>query len=371
MSVVASIHTVSTDDRTYQVVDDLTVSRQALLTGRAIDAAGGPVLSEPVTVTGLVRSAPSDTNRFGAVTGRGGTFALTGRPATVFPGLTATAFDVDVTVTGPGYLTTDVAVHIPAGSALPVPLGDVALHRPGVRLVGQVTRRVGVNIQPVGAVDVVVISPDGLVSLDVPLNFQHSPGDVVTAGTIAPAGAALTLSGVARQGDSQLALATRTGLVVGATLAIGSGSTLEYVVVEGIEGAANLARPGTVRLCAALFFDHPTDAGPVQRVTFTDLPMAQPLTIESPRDGVLLRLAPPSPFPDGAVVRIDAVDPSRKEYRVLRLPRATTDADGRYAVGPVGTALTLGVQVIPPALPQVNHVLRFDRPEDVLDLRVP
>jgi hypothetical protein len=371
VSGIVSPHIVSTDDRTYRVVDDLTVMRQALLTGWATDASGGPVLSEAVTVTGLVRAAPSDVARFGTATGRGGAFALTGRPAAVFPGLATTAFDVDVAVSAPGYLTTEVPVHIPAGTALPFSLGDVPLCRPAVRLVGRVTRLVGVSAQPVSGVAVVVVSPDGLISLQAPLNFPHAPGDLVTAGTSPPVGAPMPLSNVARRGDTELALLDRSSLIVGAVLVIGSGPTLEHVVVAAIEGAANLARPGTARLRGALRFDHPTESGPVQRVAFAPLPMSQALELQSAREGVLLRLVPPSPFPDGAVVRIGAVDPTRIEYRIVRLPRATTDTDGRFAIGAVGTALTLGVQVIPPALPPVTHVVRFDRPDNVLDLRVP
>ncbi|WP_137148787.1 hypothetical protein [Mycolicibacterium sp. CR10] len=366
---VASPHTVSTDTRTYGVVDDLAVTRQALLTGRATDAAGGPTPLEAVTVTGVVTAAPTDTRRFGTAAGRGGTFALTGRPASVFPELATTAFDVEVGVSAPGYLTTEVAVHIPAGTGLPVSLGDVALHRPGVRLVGRVTRIVAGNVAPVAGAVVGVVAPAGLIGLTAPMNFPHAPGDLVTAGAIAVAGPPLPLATGARRGDTVLKLLDRSGVVVGARLMIGSGPTLEYVVTDAVHGAANLARPGSVTLRGGLRFDHP--AGSAQRVAFTASAANATVSIGSPREATLLRLTPPVPFADGDVVRIQAANPARVEYRVVRLPRDVTDADGRYAVGCVGTALTLDVQVVPPGGPPVACVLRFDRPDNVLDLHLP
>jgi hypothetical protein len=151
---------------------------------------------------------------------------------------------------------------------------------------------------------------------------------------------------------------------------LGTGAWREYAVIDHLEGPLDLTRQGRAVLNAALVFDH--QAGSLA------VPVAPPgpplsgtqLSLDAfEGDEVLLTLAPGA-LTDGAPVQIADANPSLVEWRVARLPVATTDASGFYAMGPLARTAQLTLHVVTPGgSTDVTCVLDYGHLENVCDVR--
>jgi hypothetical protein len=371
--------------QTYLVVDDLTITYQALVVGQAVDELTGRPPIGPVRVRTTLRLAgsadPLDDGRLLPVAGDGGSFALAGVAAEAFPSLASTGYQVDLAVTADGYLTSADVVDVPAGTTqFPRPPRRVELRRPAVRLAGRVMKRTGTPSKPVAAT-VQVTAPAGLVGLGRPLAFTHravtptTPAAPVLPVNLQPVGADLDLLEDAAAGATRLRLGARTGLgTAGTVVQLGTGSEAEYAVADALEPPAGPGRPGPVRLRAPLRRRHRLGT-PVRRATVTPLGAGTTLARDAfPEDEVAF-LQNTAVFTAPATVQVGTG--AQAEYLLL-VPARSTATAGHYRLGPVGRATTLTVSATGPdpdnpAIPlsgTAQHVVDYGRPDGRLDLRI-
>jgi len=143
----------------------------------------------------------------------------------------------------------------------------------------------------------------------------------------------------------------------------------EYVIVESLDGPADLARPGAVQLRTPVAYRHPATAGSAQRVTAGGPGPSTALTRDAlPEDRVAFA-ADPGVLASDQTVLIDDADPRPPEYVVVRLPQAATDANGYYLLGPVGRVSTVKVSVTPPGADS-THIVVYDETDNIVNLRV-
>lgn len=357
---------------TYAVIVDLTATFQAFITGRAVDELDGNPPEVPVALAAALRGiragAPGEETRFALKTGQDGAFAVSGDPARALPNHATTAYTVDVTVRADGYLPAPLAVAVPAGSSFPLAPITASLHRPAVMLKGRVT---DANGAPLSAAQVTITDPPGLAGLQWPLDFEHAPATPVTAVTLTPAGPALTLTDPAFAGDASLRLAQRLNLAAGAPIQLGTGPQSEYAVVDHLEGPATLSRPGRAVLRAPLHADYAAGAG--VRPLNGAAGAATPISLEAvPGDAVLI-FAAATTLSTGDAIEITDADPTRVEYRLAVMPRATTDAQGFYRMGPVARTAAPNLHVVAAAHAPVDvtWLVDYGRLENVRNVRVP
>lgn len=367
--------TVLAGERSFAVVPDATRTFDALIVGRAVDELTGRPPLGPARVAARLRGvspeAPEEGRRFAASGGRGGTFALSGRPAEAFPDLDLNPHTVDLVVTAPGYLDTPVAVPVPQGAAFPLPAVSVPLRRDAVTLKGRVTT--GVPAAPVAGAQVELVAPPGLVGFQAPLAFRHPAATGVTPTPLAPTGANLELSDDVHPGARRAPLERRAGLAVDSIVRFGSGARAEFAILAAIEGPADLSRPGAVLLRAGLRFAHRRDDGPARRVAPGAPGAPAQLSGDAFAGDRVAAVDYAGLLPDGGPVLLDDPEPSRREYLTVRRAAAQTDANGDYRIAPVGRAAALTVRVVPPlgpAPPDVNHIVSYENRENVLNLRV-
>jgi hypothetical protein len=369
-------------DRTYLVVEDRTLTYQALVVGQAVDELTGRPPAGPVRVRVTLRLAgsavPLGDGRLAPVAGDGGGFALAGVAGDVF--LAGNAYEVDLSVTAEGYLTSSAVVAVPAGTTqFPRPGVRVELRRPAVRLAGRVMKRRSTTPKPVAAT-VQVIAPAGLVGLGRPLAFTHraaTPAAPVVPVAIQPLGADLRLLEDAVAGATRLRLGDRTGLgVAGTVVQLGLGPEAEYAVVDALEPPAGPGRSGPVRLRAPLARRHrPGTPTPVRRATVTTLGAGTALARDAFAGDEVAFLQSATAFAAPATVQVGTG--AEAEYLPLVPTRATTSA-GSYRLGPVGraTSLTVSAAGPDPDNPMVQlsgtaeHVVDYARPDGRLDLRI-
>jgi hypothetical protein len=90
-----------------------------------------------------------------------------------------------------------------------------------------------------------------------PIELQNCPYTIYTAAGAFPAGTNTTLSGSQVQGVSALTVASGSGgVIAGATLQVGNGTNLEYVVVNTIANAGGTAGSSTITTTTPFLYDH-------------------------------------------------------------------------------------------------------------------
>src|SRR5262249_43059711 len=125
--LVSGGYVIEGDGLLYRVVDDLTISYQAIFTASLVDeTTGGPIISEPVLGTDL----PGLSLRV-AQDGLTGGAAYVGQ---VFPKLATTAYNFVVQISAEGYRDATLTVSVPITAAFPLATGPVIMRRLPVRL---------------------------------------------------------------------------------------------------------------------------------------------------------------------------------------------------------------------------------------------
>lgn len=362
-------------DLTVTVADEARLGFLALITGRVVDDLATPALDLPkpgpaqivARLRGVDPTGPGEDRRFSIIAGAGGLFGVAAENDWALAQLTAVAHIVDLTIGAPGFLPVTRSVNIPAGAAFPIPLPDIRLRRPAVRLRGRLMSTGGPVPVPLPGRTVAVTAPAGLTGFHTPTGWAHTAGTPIVPLTVTLVGPDLALRGDVFPGDTQLRLGRRTNLAVGSLIHLGTVDD-DLVRVAALTGPATLTDPGTAVLATPITRVHRAGA-PAQRATVVASgPSAT--TITGTDAAALITLVDhPERLPDGTACRIDDADPTRVEYRSTHAPSATTDAAGYYRTGPVGAARTATVTVTPSAPPvAVTVVLRYDQPDNVLNL---
>lgn len=367
-----SPHTVQAGAATYQVVDDLTVTFQVFIAGRAVNELDGNPPEEPVTISatlrGITAGAPGEDRRFALMSGQDGAFAVSGDAARAFPHLATTSYMVDVTASAAGFLPAPLAVAVPAASSFPLPRVTANMHRPAVFLGGRITNAGGA---PLAAAQVAVTDPPGLVGTQWPLDFEHAPATPVSPAALSPLGPPLMLIDPAFALDTGLHLEQRLNLASGVPVQLGSGLYREYAVIDHLEGPASLSRPGRAVLRAPLHAGYP--AGVTVQPLGSVAGPGSGISLEAvPGDQVLMFAAATS-LATGDAIQVADADPIKVEYRVAVLPTATSDSQGFYRLGPVSRTAGPTLHVAAPAHSpiDVTWLVDYGRLENVRNVRVP
>jgi hypothetical protein len=364
-------YTVSHDDRVplgrrlgslvhARVIDELT--REPVEQGLVVEPAGSG-LATPAAERGAKPRVAA-----------GGLVGIVGNPSRVLPRLSAAAYELGLSVRGPGYVSQRVTGTIgpvatfPA-TFTPLDLGDLTLHREPVVIHGRtVRRRNGADPVTVPPTDVVplagttitvtgiwrtmpqanVVAPPlapDLVALEPPVYAPRTTalGVVHTIGLAPVVGADKTLELDVRAGDTRLRLSDRDGLAATNVLAIDEANAdrTEAVRVTAVAGAISPLQPATVTLAFPLA--HPHRRGTVARRINAAGPGADvPFAVDAIAGDTTVFVAAAG-FAHGVAVEV-AGGPAGPEYHRLLRYEAVSDADGHFRLPPLGRVAQVAVQ---------------------------
>jgi hypothetical protein len=349
--------TVHAGRRTYAVGTDTTLVLQAIIEGRAVDEVTG---RRPTGELELRVSTP------GAVVKvmPNGAFGASADIERILPDHELSAHVVDLVLECDGYGPATMAVTVPAASALPVQVGDVALRPLPVRVQGRVVRS-STDTTPAPDARVRLIDTPGqhLASLRSPLSGVHAIGTPVRVRDLSPSGASRALARAAEPGDDVLRLDAVAGLVQGTLLALDWPRRQEYARVTAVAGGDS-----TVTLARLLARGYAV--GTEVRAVTLGVP-APPPTATLARDvdagdGLILLDAG---LPSSAIdVEIGPSGAASAEYRRVG---AHADAGGFYALHGVGGVETVSVVAHDPGSaaqgPVVAHALRYGRGPNIVN----
>lgn len=317
---------ISTGDRLYTVVHDLTTTFELLLVVRVEDALTGELVPNPIAIGPdrsalLVKSEAS------------GYVVIAADVDLAFPRLAVDAYDFEVRIRALGYREVALPVHLPAATSLPMPAVTVTLRRVPVRVQGRVVRAAGDHDPIAGAR--VTIQADDVLALHTPLSHDHLAGAAVRACALNPAGAIKQLTAAVAAGETRLPLSDRLALAPGDVLRLGPPHRLELALIDSLApDPPNPALPGEVTLRTPLRRTLPAGAE-VEEVT--PAPGAAATTLAravQTGEGVLALAAPLA----ADSVRLEAAASPDVEYHVIG---ALTDAEGYYRLDGIGiTAAT-------------------------------
>ena len=173
---------LTTNQRTYTLVDDLTDIFQVVMTGRVLSAEW----NTPLSAFQIDVDRPDIfVNLFPT-----GYFALAGKIAQLFPELDTQAYVLQITLNAPGHESASAAVAIPIGSTFPLAEQLFSLNYSPVRIQGRVT--LVSSAAPVINASVTVAEAN-LATLRAPTRFAHSNGTQVNSGALNASGALRTV----------------------------------------------------------------------------------------------------------------------------------------------------------------------------------
>ncbi len=356
--IVAGQHQVSANGDVYTVVDDCTISYQAIITGALTDEVFGDFTEPEFTVT---VSLPGLNPR--AATN--GLYVVAGYPEQAFPQLNSTSYPLTLGFTAPGFRPATLPVTVPMNATFPVPAGPLALRRLPVRIQGRVvtdtlprTPVAGALVHSLDNPHAPSIHPTVLRS---PLYFPHASAAPVQAAALTAAGNS-TLASAAPAATQVLNLNGRASLAPGALVRLSSaaGVVVEYGVVDHLGPGAPAA--GQVFLTNPLNRSYPTGTPADFFTTAPTGPSGALLTDADAGDGVLLA----NLLFSGVTLAVDAGAPT-VEYHELG---ALTDSNGFYSLDGIGRVQDLVLQVNSSATAIVDWYLEYENAINLVDFRI-
>jgi hypothetical protein len=355
---LATAHQVKANGLLYTVVDDCTISYQAVVTGEVTDEIFGDFREPGLTVS---VSRPDLRPK----TSTDGLYAVAGYPAQAFPDLSTTSYPLTLTVGAAGFRTVTLPMTIPMNATFPVPAPPAALRRLPIRIQGRVVKD-AIPHNPVGGV-LVQSQPNPstpttfVTALRSPLYFPHTSGASVQAVSLTSAGSAV-LSTAAAAGSNVLNVSTRSGLAPGVLVQLSTPSLelLEYGVVDSL-GPGPLASPGQVFLASPLNRSY-ANAGAVSFFSASPAaPAANLLTDADAGDGVLVATRPFT----GTTLVADA-GALNVEYHEIG---ALTGSDGFYGFDGMGRVQDIVLKA--GASPKtVDWFIQYEQPINFVDFRI-
>lgn len=362
MSVISQIQLESL---LYTVAEDETVMRRGLISGMVRDETTGENLRTDFTVI-ITRS-----DVYVRTTGDG-FYGITGFAERLFPALTTTSYDFDLTVRARGYREAPLTVHIPQNATLPVNAPVLELKRVPVRLQGRVVEDDSSRNPIPGARVITTGGPSAAertVALRSALYFSHRAGVEVRECQLTPTGSLKRLAARANAGERAITLNNRSGLAASDVVSVGVDQDVEFVVIRSLEPLpADPNQPGRVTLQNPLNRSFPEDAA-VRKVTpgFPLGGVVRQLTRESEGgDGLLLV--------DGDL-NVNAVEvadpvPDKIEYHAVG---ALADADGFYRLDGVARVRSLDLDASAAGfttLSKKNEAVKYEQPINVVNFRL-
>jgi hypothetical protein len=337
----------------------------AIVKARLVDELTGKPVSLPITVEPAGTAFDNARTRAGVNprAAEGGVVGLVGVPTRALPLLGLNVYEIGVTVHASGYLSrTEMQnvgpVPLFPGVYAPTDLGDLAMHRTPVQLVGRAVLRGAAGDTPLPAVTVRIggiwrtaptltvsppASPPDLVAIDAPLYTARSVGASLRM-------VALTPDLVNPKRLEQPAVAGATTVELSDRVAIAAPNVLgidvadpdraEWVVIKSIVGATSAALPATVTLEHPLARTHAAGA-PAHGITVGGPTTSRALGVAAIRGDTTLFTTALGALAPGTVEVDDGVAPP--EYHRLARYETTSDADGQWRLPPLARVAQLTV----------------------------
>ncbi|MGI9393736.1 MAG: hypothetical protein ACR2OY_03750 [Boseongicola sp.] len=304
-----------------------------------------------------------------------GVVGLTGNPARRLTDLANAPFDIDTTLSAPGYISRTLTSTIgPFNTGLGDPadfpdffvavdLGDIMLHRSPVHITGRVMRETGATRTPLGGTDIRITEiwrsepgpdddpttldePPDILSLSPGLYRDRSLATNTFADRQIDVGAAQkTLLAPADLGETVVQLSDRVGLVVGELLALDAGAPAiqEFIEITAIEGGLSPDEPARVTLAYPI--------ARARRIGDVAAPASVALGVGAAanplRDGLvgdrtthLNVIHPTVPVLGTIEIAGDGVT----EYQTATQYQATTTADGSYRLPALSRVARLTIE---------------------------
>lgn len=326
---------ITTGERAYDVVFDVTLERRALIVATVVDAVTGLAPHAPVRVAVDRRNAAVHI-------GSNGRIAISGRPAQAVPD-PAKSYSFTLTIAAKRYRPATVIATVPPQPSFPIELSPIALQPLPVRLEGRVMREL--DRTPATQTAITTVPTDKLLLLRRPAYRAYASGTTVDIVALT-AGTPLTLTQAAPAGALRFTLDDVANLAANGVLRF---DDREYGVIDTIDATAK-----RVTLQHALHSSYP--AGTAVTPMTAGAPTA---TTTSRRD----------------VARGDALlpvgDPTSGDTVVFGTPPeyhdlgARTDADGYFSIDGVGGERTLAL-----VTGNQTTVVTIDSSKDVNPVRI-
>lgn len=352
-------HQVKANGLLYTVVDDCTISYQAVVTGQVTDEIFGDFLEAGLTVTVSWHGLQSKTSTDGL-------YALAGYPAQAFPQLSSTSYPLTLTLAAPGFRPLTVQVTIPVNATFPVPAPAAALRRLPVRIQGRVVTD-AIPHTPVGGVLIHSLpnpsTPTTFVTaLRSPLYFSHAGGAAVEAVTLTPIGTA-ALNANASTGARVLNLSTRSGLAPGVLVQLSTPTAelVEYGLVDSL-GPGAPASAGDVFLTNPLNRSYPKTGTVSFFAAALTGPVASLLSDADVGDGVLVA----TQLFAGPTLVVDVGSPTAEYHEI----GALTGSDGFYGFDGMGRVQDILLQANSSPKAVVDWFIEFDQAINLVDFRI-
>jgi hypothetical protein len=368
VSVVRQTYTEG--GRTYVVSPDerLRVSclAQAIISARLEDE---NTLRPPSTIP-FARTTVPKVQAKATPDGIGG---ISGVPEIAFPALRVQAYDLDLNLGAPRYLSIERNMTLGPQPAFPdvftpIDLGVLRLHRVATVLRGRVTQAVGVDKAPVAGATVtvngiwrtappanVVVPPDApnIVSLQPGAYFERpaAAGQIRSRGLAPVAGDSRTLLQDLPVDSVAAQVSNRQGIAAGTVLEIEptDPSRAEFLTVNSVITTSPADQPATVTLDYGPRLDHRIGAE-LRRVTPQAPGIDNALIADTvPGDACVLAAALVG-MVAGTTVEIHGGGSPAEFHRVF-LFAATADADGFYRLPPLNRVAQVRIRVDDGATP--------------------
>jgi len=298
-------HTI-VGDRLYTVVDDITSSYRAVITGALIDENTGQPLDVVATLSGGLPGMLMRVTDGSLIVGAANTDL-------VLPKLASTPYSFSVLINAPGYRPTTLPITIPAGSLLPFPAPTVRMRPVGIRFQGRVVK--ARDRSPVPNATIAIKNTSNLL-LRTPVRFAHNLGVTVNAVALSNTGPARQVKEDIGRGATRVILDNNGALAPGAHLQFSTNIAAEIYEVGAVGPDA-----GEVQIVGGLASTF-TAGTPVQAVN-ASAPTASANLLRScdPGDGVLIV---------SAALTNHAIEISDGTQSELHWLNALSDANGYY-----------------------------------------
>jgi hypothetical protein len=333
---------------TYLVVDDLTLSFPALMTGLVQDEVAGTPLAQQFT-------AEADRPGTASKIAGDGLYAVAGFVEKVFPDIATLPYNVTLTIKANGYRDNSVVVNVPINAAFPVQAPIVLLRPLPVRIQGRVVKEK--DRTPIAGALVSTTTPK-VVLLRTPTYFAHAKNVTIRARPLNPTGGAKQLAADAHAGSLALKLNSVAGLAANNVLRIGPDAKTDYAIIAALGSG-----PGELTLKSGLA--HSFAAGTaVRRVTPGAVAASTQLARAADAgDGLLLLNANLS----GTALEIS--DAPLIEYHDLNV---LSDTEGFYALNAVGGVKTLDLVASAMGFTdlKIAYTLDYGAPLNILNFRL-
>jgi hypothetical protein len=366
----------------------------AIVQARLVDELTSAPVDGPIIVTAAGKAFEKPRARM-AVNPRstdGGIAGLVGVAVNALPLIGSTSYEVGLTVSAPGYVsTTRTKMHGPLGTTFPqtfppADLGDIAMHRDPVMLFGRANLRTPTTFDPVNgatvrvsgfwrALPTLTVSPPpslpNLAAVDPALYAPRTAGaNVNVVALTADTTHEKTLMRPAMAGSTEVYLSDRVNLAAPVLLGIDESdpSRAEWVMVTNVVGSTTTTEPAVATLAFPLARSHAARA--LAHPTTVGAPTGtEGMSLDAIAGDTTLFVTGTAGLAPGAV-EITGGGTATNEYHRLSLYETSSDPDGQWRLPPLSRValVTLTAVHAPDTSPTVPPVtIEYPRREQRID----